>query len=77
MMPSTEDFPTQGCSLRQDALYSDDRKHYTVVCFDKFGKYLRTVHLPVADDEKIGEVEKDDKIKRVGKDKGDKGEKNK
>jgi hypothetical protein len=21
MMPSTEDFPTQGCSLRQDALY--------------------------------------------------------
>jgi hypothetical protein len=22
MMPSKEDFPTQGCSLRQDALYT-------------------------------------------------------
>jgi hypothetical protein len=47
---------------------SDIRKHYTVVCFDEFGKYLRTVHLPLADDEEIGGVEKDEKIERGKKD---------
>jgi hypothetical protein len=63
-------------NLRREALHrslSDIRKHYTVVCFDEFGKYLRTVHLPLADDEEIGEVEKDEKIERNKK--GEKGKK--
>jgi len=64
-------------NFRREALhrsFSDIRKHYTVVCFDQFGKYLRTVHLPLADDEKIGEVEEyDEKIERNKK--GEKGKK--
>ena len=44
--------------------FSDIRKLYTVVCFDEFGNYLRTVHLPLADDEMVGEVEGDEKIER-------------
>jgi hypothetical protein len=58
-------------NFRGEALHrslSDIRKHYTVVCFDEFGKYLRTVHLPLADDEEIGGVEKDEKIERGKKD---------
>jgi hypothetical protein len=68
-----------GCftDYRRDALHrsaSDIGKHHTVVCFDLFGNYLKTVHLPLADDENVGEVKKDDKVERSKK--GEKGKKN-
>jgi len=53
--------------------FSDIRKHYTVVCFDVFGNYLRTVHLPLADDERFEEADKDCEID--GSNKGEKSEK--
>lgn len=47
--------------------FSDIRKHYTVVCFDVFGNYLRTFHLPLADDERFEEADKDCEIDGIKK----------